>query len=297
MPRLVIQFLVLIFLVGTPAARAINFIFDYTYDTGGFFTAERRTVVDFAATSFSQLAIDRPALIPSGPNDWSWNFSDPSTGNPVSLANPSIGEGELRVFLGARILDGPLGLGGNVGYGASGTAAWIDSLEETNTAAAYRPFGGVIAMDADAVWYSGLEAAVPPGQFDLYSVLAHELGHVLGVGIAEAWDTWADAVNDTFLGPNAVSIYGDPIPLENDLYHFASGTNYLGDSFIMVPAIASGVRREWTAPELAALLDLGYQPIPEPGTLTLLLLAALFLSRHRFFNPSRPLASRTNFFR
>lgn len=266
---------------------ALSIIFDYTYDSGGFFTTERRQIVEMAAASFSALVIDRGALTPGGLNQWTWNFSNPSDDeDTVEIPNPVIGAGQLRVFMGAQELDGPtLGFGGNVAYSAFGTIEWLDAIAATNTSAAYKPFGGVITLNSLTDWYDGASPDVPTGLFDLYSVIAHELGHVLGIGLSvvDAWMANIDTEDSLFIGPLASSVFGGPIPLEPDEWHFAQGTEYMGDEFIMVPGIAPGTRKHWTAPELAALRDMGYVLIPEPSAAALFAFGFLcFAALNRF---------------
>ncbi len=260
-------------------ASAIPVVFDYSYDTGGFFTPDRKNVVNLAASSFSGLAIDRGSIAPGGSDTWTWQFDNPTTGLTQSVVDPTIGAGELRVYLGARDLGGStLGLGGSVGWSASGSSPWINTLQNTNTSSAYKPFAGSISLSSTTTWYSGIGETVTPGEFDLYSVIAHELGHVLGIGMYGYVDAWNANVNSslhTFIGASATLAYGGAIPLETDHAHFTQGTTSGGNSLIMVPAITPGTRRHWTAPELAAFVDMGFLPIPEPASLLLLVWAAL----------------------
>lgn len=255
---------------------SISFIFDYSLDTYGFFTTERQQIVSLAGQTFTNLLIDRDSIIPSGINTWNWTFTHPSTGNPYTIQDPTIGAGQLRIYLGARSLgNSTLGQGGGVSWSASGTASWIQEISNTNTPTAYKPFAGAISLSTDINWYSGISDAVPSNQFDLFSVVLHEIGHVLGIGIStvQAWNNNINSSNQTFIGSNAVALYGSPIPLESDYAHFLQGTTYNGTSFNMVPALTPGTRRYFTAPELAALVDMGYVLIPEPSANWLLLIA------------------------
>ncbi len=277
-------FLIPLLAFSIPNAFGIAFIFDYTYDTNNFFTAERREVVNLAAQNFSELTINRSAITPSGPNTWSWQVPNPSNYNQtITITDPTIGAQEIRVYLGAQTFaESTLGQGGNVGYNASGTSEWIDLLTSTNTAQAYKPFGGNLSLNLSSNWCCGTDPNITPGAYDMYSIVSHELGHVLGFGLyntVDAWDANVNNLNHTFTGSTAAIAYGGDLPLTTDNNHVASGTTFEGQTMIMVPGIPAGTRRHWTLPELETLVDIGYVAIPEPSALLLLLLGIPLLRR------------------
>lgn len=286
---MLLLFCVLAWGVPLAPARAISITWDYTCDSDGFFTSQRRAVLEAVASVFSNYEIDRPALAPTGGNQWSWNFNDPSGSGAVEILNPSVGAGELVIYVGAKDLGaGTLGLGGNVGWGASGSGTWIQSLQNTNTESAYQPFGGTLSLNTTVFWYDGLSSTVPAGQFDFFTIALHEVGHVLGVGLydyVDAWDLWVNTGNNTFFGSRASEIYGSAVPLSSTWSHIQSGTTYEGLTPVMVPTISAGVRREWTAVEFGILEDLGYVAIPEPHLWVLVPFIAgwLFRTRRRQF--------------
>lgn len=276
----------LLALLVLPNAFGVAFIFDYTYDTNNFFTAERRAVVNLAAQSFAELAINRPAITPADSNTWNWYVPNPSNFNEeITIANPSIGAGEIRVYLGAQALSASnLGQGGNVAFDGSGNQAWIDLLNSTNSTLAYKPFGGGLSLNLNTNWYSGTDPNVTPGAYDMYSIVAHELGHVLGFGLYNFVDAWTANVNNlnhTFTGSAATIAYGGALPLTTTNQHIASGTTFEGQTMIMTPTIGSGTRRYWTVPELESLVDIGYVAVPEPSALLLFLLGIPLLLKRK----------------
>lgn len=272
--------LAIFLLLSLASSQAISITWDYTYDTNGFFTQDRREVMDRAASVFSNYIIDRDAIAPSGVNTWTWSFSDPSGSGTVSVIDPIVETGEIIIYLGSNYLSGStLARGGNLGYSYAGYESWINLISSTNTADAYKPFGGAITFNLSTDWYTGEDiSGILGSEYDMYSVALHELGHVFGIGLynyIDAWDADVDTSLDLFTGVIATSIYGSDIPLTADFAHIAPGTTYNGDTFIMVPAISSGIRREFTDPEFGILQDLGYVVVPEPRLLFLFIAGIL----------------------
>lgn len=258
------------------AARALSIVWDYTYDTGGFFTQDKKDVLAMVASRLNTVSVNSTAINPSGLNTWSWLFTDPTSGGSVTVTDPTANAGEVRVYVGARSLAGPLALGGGVGYSAAGTQTWLDTISNRNTTQAFKPYAGVITFDTAQSWYTGILDSVDPLKFDFYSVASHELAHVLGftTGV-NAWVANSNQPAFLYIGSNATASYGANVPLHSGLSHWASGTQYGGHDMLMVPAIASGVRNDWTAPEFGVLKDLGYVVIPEPAMAWLILCGIL----------------------
>lgn len=257
----------------------LSIVWDYTYDTDHFFTSDRRQVLDEVSSYLeARLDLNSTAIVPSGVNTWSWSATNPQTGGALSIANPIAAAKQVVIYVGARPLGaGQLGLGGSVGYDAGGTQSWLDLLDSRNTTTAFNPFAGTISFSSTATWNFGTTNPIPPGANDFYSVAAHELGHVLGIGLygsVNAWQSRVNAGTARYTGANGTAIYGGEIPLTATYSHFDYGTSYLGSEFLMDPNLTVGTRKNWTAPELGVLVDLGFVAIPEAGTLSLLLVAA-----------------------
>lgn len=142
---------------------------------------------------------------------------------------------------------------------------------------------------------------VPEGQFDLYSVLLHELGHGLGfiairdsiddefstftlsdgtefLGLTafDAFTVAGDGETVLFNGPATVAAYGEAVQLESftgdpgsDLSHFVgSQTGTDTDLALLNPFVIPGDRVDIGALELALLADLGL-PVEVPDDLSL----------------------------
>lgn len=260
----------------------MTILWDYTYDAQGFFTADKRQVLDQVSGYLeARLQLNSSSIVPSGSNSWSWQFQNPQTGGVVSLDNPSAAGGQIVVYLGAQSMAfGTAGTGSPVALGGGGgSPAWNALIAATNTTAAYKPYAGTISFNsALGNWYFGTSSTVPFGKTDFYSVAAHELGHILGIAIygnpgVLAWNARIDSPNKRYTGTNGDAIFGGTIPLSADLLNFQSGLTYQGAGFLMTPDVTLGTRKNWTAPELGVLADLGFVQIPEPGVVPLLVLA------------------------
>ncbi len=129
-----------------------------------------------------------------------------------------------------------------------------------------------MSVDSDTNW--NLDYTVDPAgnEIDLYTVIRHEISHVLGMGLADSWDNLIS--NNQFGGTAAVAEYGSPVPTTADGGHWASGTTStvfaVGDSqdALMTPTVAWGNRKYLTDIDAAGLDDIGWDinyPPPPPS--------------------------------
>ncbi|MBT0962779.1 PEPxxWA-CTERM sorting domain-containing protein [Denitromonas iodatirespirans] len=263
------------------SAQAITIEFDYTYDTGNFFTGAHRSVLDAVATEFGGRLTDSLAAITVG----GVNRFQPEvgliTGESSTLApSQSIPEDTLRIFVGARPLAGnTLGAGGN-GYSAAGTNSFLTSIQNRGQALPqgvdYGPFGGAMVFDSGAAWYldDDITTVEAFSSFDFYSVVIHELGHVLGVGTSAPWTNQRNGLS--FTGDAAMASYGGPVPLD-DAGHLLKSidSTFMGSlqEPALTPSITAGQRKYFTDLDWALLSDVGWQvaAIPEPETWAMML--------------------------
>lgn len=262
--------------------------FDYSRDTNHFFDdTARRQILEVAGETFGNRLDDHLlAITPSGGNTWSLTATNPSTGGSLTLANQSIPENTLLVFVGSRNMSS-LGEGGPGGYSSSGSAAWLDLVAARGQTGMldtpetdFGLWGGSITFDNDANWYFGMSAdGQGASQQDFYSVAIHELGHLLGIGTAGSWDNQVSG--SFFTGLHATAEFGGDIPLSGSS-HFHEGTIDGGQEVAMDPSLLVGTRKLFTPLDYAALADVGWElngsgsgggggdsPIPPPETYTI----------------------------
>ena len=264
--------LTLILLAAAPAP-ALLVELDYTYDTTGFFSQpQRRQTLQTAAETFALLADPLLAIEPGGINQWSARIVEPATLNTISISNPTIAAGTIRVYVGASssLASSTLAFAGPGGYSASGTSTFLDTLSrrgQANVKGAdatdFGPWGGYIIFNANKVWNFADQSLPVSGQNDLYSVAIHEFGHILGVGTADSWDSWVQTASHLFTGPNSEASHGGPVPLHTDNSHWQNGLlSTVGDRLQEAsedPSILVGSRKLFTELDYAALGDIGWE--------------------------------------
>lgn len=249
---------------------SITLQLDYTYDTQGFFSdPARKAALEYAAQQVGSLLNDTfSAVSASGANTFSINFTNPGTGNPVTVNNPTIPANTIVLYAGARDVSGAeLGIGGPVGYNGSGSGDFLNLLQSRGNAGALgdasqqtdvAPLAGAVTFDSSANW--SFDTANGPANSslnDFVSVAEHEITHALGIGTASSWNNLLS--NQTFTGPKAEALYGGPVPVTANGGHFAQGVISPGQGEVaMAPSITAGTRKLLTDLDIAALDDIGY---------------------------------------
>lgn len=258
----------------------IDLVFDYTYDTNGFFSSQqRRDVLEAAAAAFeNRLTDDLTAITPGGSNTWNAVFNNPTTNTQVSLPNLTIPADTIVIYVGGRNLPSGLGLGGPGGFNAVASPAFLLNLQTRGEAGVdpnstndtdFSPWGGTISFDNAVTWNFSLNEPTT-GQNDFYSVALHEIAHVLGFGTSDSFGNLIDGGNN-FIGTEATAAFGGAIPMSVDGNgnpddgHFAAdtmgiipGTTTQQES-ALDPQLTTGTRKVLTDIDWAALDDIGWE--------------------------------------
>lgn len=248
----------------------VNFEFNYSLDTSGFFTQERRDLLAYAGTMITaQLNDTLSAITPSGSNTWSAKITNPATGADKTISNASLPADVIRVYAGARNIDNgnTLARAGAGGWSANGTTAWLNTVEGRGEAGALldsptdtAPKIGHITFDTSPTWHFGRTTdGLASNETDFVSVAMHELGHVLGIASSTSGNSWTRLISGgKFTGSKATAENNGVSPAASG-GHFAEGVKSDGLEVAMDPSINSGTRKLYSELDFAALDDIGWE--------------------------------------
>lgn len=270
-------FLGVLLATSQPAFANIDVQFDYRYDSSGFFTganSSRQNLLNAAASVFETRFKDSlTAIAPSGSNSFDARFFQPDTGSTTQIPGLSIGADQIVVFVGAYNLGSKLAVGGPGGFSFPGipTPGFVENASGRGEAGAlgpvktdFGPWGGAMSFNSASNWYLDQDTNTDESfsGFDLYSVVVHELAHVLGFGTAASFKNLI--AGGVFTGSAVNALTGHNPSMTSD-GHWESGLKYLGQEVAMDPSIAAGQRKQFTELDFAAMKDMGWEvsPIPE----------------------------------
>ncbi|QDV67282.1 hypothetical protein Poly24_09750 [Rosistilla carotiformis] len=240
----------------------------YDYDTRGFFTTERRALLQSAVDLMVERLTDSlGAITPGASNTWTATFANPADRTKqVSVTNMSVKANELIIYAGAQPLPGSqLGEGSFGGFSASGTQSFLDSVSTRGQTGAagtnptdFGPWGGSITFDSDLTdWYFDADVdGIQPGEVDFVSVAMHEIAHLLGFGTSQSWNQLVSG--NGFTGAKSRAAYDGSgnVPVSGG--HWSATITDDGQPTLLDPSLARGMRTYPTALDWAGLDDLGW---------------------------------------
>jgi hypothetical protein len=252
------SFLALLFaLLASWSQAQLNILFDYSLDTSGFFTTQRKATLDQAANYLESFMTGQSlaAITPTGTTTtgdrWNAAINNPETGTTfnvgISGTTPThgltIAANTVVIYVGARSLTSQsiIADGQRSGIVFNTASAFAQALVGRGVSG-NKVMGsiGSIGFDTATSWYFDNDVTTTEsfaGQVDFFSVAVHEMIHVLGNFNGNSITAnsvvynfgWTSAINttpnpDTFTGTNAVAEHGGPINLAADDDHWQDGT-------------------------------------------------------------------------
>lgn len=230
--------------------------FDYRFDESNFFTPERKAILEQAGNIWSSYIRDEFTSIPA---EETLTFPIDSVERNVIL-DESIDD--LLIFVSSVELDSEdltLGEGGFYADFIIGS-----DRQERIQGDNFEPWLGTIEFNANAedkFYFDSTPETlgdIPNDKQDFLSLALHEIGHVLGIGIAP---TFNDQIqNNTFTGTNSVTLNdSQPIPLDQDHNHVEEGFTLESGADTLLDKLSTfGERNLPNSLDLAILSDIGY---------------------------------------
>lgn len=260
-----------------PASANIDIVFDYRYDSSGFFTganSSRQNLLNSAASVFETRFEDSlTAISSSGSNGFHARLVQPNNGQIINLPNYSVAADQIVVFVGAYNIPGSLAVGGPGGFTINGSSAFHQNAFSRGQPGAlladptdFGPWGGRISFNSNSNWYFDSDITTDESfsnRYDFYSVAVHELAHVLGFGSAPSFNNLVSG--GVFTGAAVQDLYGSN-PSVTAGGHWVEGLSYLGKEAAMDPTIAVNRRKHFSELDFAAMKDMGWQVSPIPET-------------------------------
>ncbi len=274
-----------------PLTGAIDIVFDYSYDTGNYFTDDRKYVMDQVAYAFeSRLANESFASL--NPDDYSSDLAFyVNTYNPTTKASLNVytdtatSEGNIMgspnkvvILLGAKSVGtGSYLAQASSGYGYSGVAngTFLNYWNNTrNSTANFDSVGGAITVNTSFTFYDDTDLtthtdATTSGHTDFYSTMLHEVGHIMG--FSNSWDAWqANKSSNLWTGSNGVAAYNNQsVPIDSaSQSHFGSVTEGNVNCAChpsMATSIPINTRYGFSELDFAMLKDIGYSVSTSPS--------------------------------
>jgi hypothetical protein len=235
----------------------MKIVFDYRFDTNGFFNnSARRQALEKAADIWENIINDDFDNIPAGIKFTINNPENAATEN-ITLTSEI---DDLLIFVASRNIAGSaIARAGYDGVDASGdifSARISNNFRNSGAVTNFEPWVGTMYFDTDPSINWDFSLVTPdPSKTDFISIALHEMGHIFGIGTSPIFKSLGNGA--FFNGVNSRSLNGgNPVPLETNLAHVKEGFN---NNTILLDPIYNGNRNLPTNFDLALLADIGYE--------------------------------------
>ena len=254
---------------------AFDIKFDYRFDEANFFTDERKIILEQAGDIWSSYIQDEFDSTPAGEI---LRFSIDGVEQEVILDEPI---DDLIIFVSSTDRENSNSL--TLSEGSYFANFVIGSERETRILGEdFEPWLGTIEFNAaiaDSFYFDDspeTDNDIPFNKQDFLSLTLHEIGHVLGIGIAPAFNNQVE--NEKFVGTASTSLNNNlPVPLDNDHNHIQDGYTLDRDSDALLDkSFTFGERNFPTNLDLAIMSDIGYDIVAYDA-----------IPVHRFFQNQR----------
>ena len=239
---------------------AFNIKFDYRFDEANFFTNERRAILEQAGDIWSSYIQDEFDSTPAGEV---LKFSINGVEREVILDEPI---DDLIIFVSSTEREDSDSL--TLSEGSYFANFVIGSEREARIIGEdFEPWLGTIEFNAaaeDDFYFDDspeTDNDIPFNKQDFLSLSLHEIGHVLGIGIAPAFTSQVE--NGEFTGTQSTRLNnGLPVPLDSDRNHIENGFTLDSHSDALLDkSFTFGERNLPTNLDLAILSDIGYDVV------------------------------------
>lgn len=237
---------------------AFDIEFDYRFDKNNFFTEEKKAILEQAGDIWSSYIQDEFTSISAGEKlrfDINGERQEVILDKPVDdliifVSSVELSSNQATLGEGAFYADFVLGSDRQERIQGDDFQPWLGTIE-FNSSADFFYFDPTPESDDD----------IPFNKQDFLSLSLHEIGHVLGIGISNAFLNQVE--NGEFTGKQSVNLNnGKFVPLDEDINHIENGFSLDPDADALLDkTFTFGERNLPTNLDLAILADIGYDVI------------------------------------
>ena len=237
---------------------AFDIEFDYRFDATNFFTDERKAILEQAGDIWSAYIQDEFTSIPAREKlifNINGETQEVTLDKPIDdliifVSSVELNSNALTLGEGAFYANFVLGSDREERIQGDDFEPWLGTIEFNSSAADYFYFDSTPESDDD----------IPFNKQDFLSLSLHEIGHVLGIGISDAFLSQIE--NGEFAGEQSVSLNnGQSVPLDEDHNHILNGYTLDATDALLDKSFTFGERNLPTNLDLAILADIGYDVI------------------------------------